>query len=87
MERETGRIVTKVNLNEEPSVTFKVSNLIWLIINDDIIDSSGIHNDVRPNHQGSQILYHKYKNYFYSCCFFSFFMFIGKIFRSEMCDY
>lgn len=25
VEEETGRIVTKVNLNEEPSVTFKVS--------------------------------------------------------------
>lgn len=36
VERETGRIVTKVNLNEEPSVTFKVGDLIWLIINDGI---------------------------------------------------
>ncbi len=25
MEEETGRVITKVNLNEEPSVTFKVS--------------------------------------------------------------
>lgn len=25
VEEETGRIITKVNLNEEPSVTFKVS--------------------------------------------------------------
>lgn len=26
MEAETGRVITKVNLNEEPSVTFKVSD-------------------------------------------------------------
>lgn len=26
MEAETGRIITKVNLNEEPSVTFNVSD-------------------------------------------------------------
>ena len=26
MEEETGRVITKVNLNEEPSVTFKVSS-------------------------------------------------------------
>lgn len=57
VERETGRIVTKVNLNEDPSVTFKVSNWIWSIIN-----NSGIHNDNSPNHQASQIPYHKYKN-------------------------
>lgn len=25
MEEESGRVITKVNLNEEPSVTFKVS--------------------------------------------------------------
>ncbi len=25
VEEETGRVITKVNLNEEPSVTFKVS--------------------------------------------------------------
>lgn len=35
VEEETGRIVTKVNLNEEPSVTFKVSTgrdcRLWLL--------------------------------------------------------
>lgn len=33
VEEETGRVITRVNLNEEPSVTFKVSGkgsgLVW----------------------------------------------------------
>lgn len=32
VEKESGKIVTKVNLNEEPSITFKVSDLIWLMM-------------------------------------------------------
>lgn len=32
VEQETGRIITKVNLNEEPSVTFKVSRYVTCMI-------------------------------------------------------